>query len=121
MTLRFGSVRVAATVHWPRVETVSLALVLSVGVVGFLSLVNSVFGQAPGGSDPGPRGILIAAPVAIIAVFLGLRLASRMGLDRPGATAALNKAAIVSLSHILETKQSEEVAPLRLVPDNAEH
>ena len=29
MTLRFGSVRVAATVHWPRVETVSLALVLS--------------------------------------------------------------------------------------------
>ena len=29
MTLRFGSVRVPTTVHWPRVETESLALVLS--------------------------------------------------------------------------------------------
>jgi hypothetical protein len=29
MTLRFGSLRVPTTVHWPRVETVSLALVLS--------------------------------------------------------------------------------------------
>jgi manganese oxidase len=75
----------------------TLALVLSVGVVGFLSLVNTIYGQAPGGSDPGPRGILIAAPVAIIAVFLGLRLASRMGLDKPGLAAALNKSAIVSL------------------------
>lgn len=28
MTLRFGSLRVETTVHWPRVETVSLALVL---------------------------------------------------------------------------------------------
>ncbi|HYK30696.1 MAG TPA: hypothetical protein VEV63_02005 [Streptosporangiaceae bacterium] len=75
----------------------TLALVLSVGVVGFLSLVNTIFGQAPGGSDPGPRGILIAAPVALIAVFLGLRLASRMGLDKAGPAAALNKSAVVSL------------------------
>jgi alpha/beta hydrolase fold len=29
MTLRFGSLRVPTTVHWPRVDTVSLALVLS--------------------------------------------------------------------------------------------
>jgi hypothetical protein len=29
LTLRFGSLRVATTVHWPRVETASLALVLS--------------------------------------------------------------------------------------------
>jgi hypothetical protein len=28
MTLRFGSLRVPTTVHWPRAETVSLALVL---------------------------------------------------------------------------------------------
>jgi acetyl esterase/lipase len=29
MTLRFGSLRVPTTVHWPRAETVSLAFVLS--------------------------------------------------------------------------------------------
>jgi hypothetical protein len=29
MTLRFGSLRVPTTVHWPRVETVSLAVVLT--------------------------------------------------------------------------------------------
>jgi hypothetical protein len=29
MTLRFGALRVPTTVHWPRVETVSLALVLT--------------------------------------------------------------------------------------------
>jgi hypothetical protein len=29
MTLRFGSLRVPTTVHWPRVDTVSLVLVLS--------------------------------------------------------------------------------------------
>src|SRR5262249_2427990 len=29
MTLRFGSLRVHTTVHWPRVETVSLAVVLT--------------------------------------------------------------------------------------------
>jgi len=29
MTLRFGSLRVQTTVHWPRAETVSLALVLT--------------------------------------------------------------------------------------------
>src|SRR5215472_8965964 len=75
----------------------TLALVLSVGVVGFLSLVNTIFGQVPGGTGSGPRGILVAAPVALVAVFFGLRLASRMGLDRPGPAAALNKAAVVSL------------------------
>lgn len=74
-----------------------MSLVLSVGVVGFLSLVNTIFGQTAGDTGQGARAILIAAPVALIAVFLGLRLASRMGLDKPGPAAALNKAAIVSL------------------------
>ena len=81
--------------RWRGVLT--LALVLSVGVVGFLSLVNTIFGQTAGGTGQGVQGILITALAAVIAVFLGLRLASRMGLDRTGATATLNKAAVVSL------------------------
>jgi FtsP/CotA-like multicopper oxidase with cupredoxin domain len=75
----------------------TLALVLSAGVAGFLSVVNTVFGQAAGGAYGGPRGFAVTALAAVIAVFLGLRLASRMGLDRPGPATALNKAAIVSL------------------------
>ncbi len=74
-----------------------LALMLSAGVVGFLSLVNTIFGQAAGGTVEGSRGIAVTLLAAVIAVFLGMRLASRMGLDRPGPVAALNKAAIVSL------------------------
>jgi len=74
-----------------------LALMLSAGVVGFLSLVNTIFGQAAGGTDEGSRGIAVTLLAAVIAVFLGMRLASRLGLDRPGPVAALNKAAIVSL------------------------
>jgi FtsP/CotA-like multicopper oxidase with cupredoxin domain len=76
---------------------ITLSLVLSAGVVGFLTGVNAIFGQTAGGAGQGAQGFVIAAPVAVIAVFLGLRLASRMGLDRPGPAAALNKAAIVSL------------------------
>jgi hypothetical protein len=36
-------------------------------------------------------------PMAVLAACIGLRLASRMGLDGPGWAAALNKAAVVSL------------------------
>src|SRR5262250_3936094 len=71
---------------------VMLSLALSVGVVFFLSQVS-----AAGGAYHGARGILIAAPAAVIAVFLGLRLTSRMGLAGPGPAAALNKAAVVSV------------------------
>ncbi|HVB45130.1 MAG TPA: multicopper oxidase domain-containing protein, partial [Streptosporangiaceae bacterium] len=70
---------------------------LSVGVVGFEFLVNVFFSNPAGGISYGARDILIAAPAAVIAVGLGLKLASRMGLDRPGPAAALNKAAIISL------------------------
>src|SRR5215469_986225 len=76
---------------------ITLSLIVSVGVVAFLSLVNAVFGQTAGGTGQGPRGILVVVPVALVAVFLGSRLASRMGLDRPGPATALNKAAIISL------------------------
>jgi hypothetical protein len=76
---------------------VLLSLVLSIGVVGFESLVNAIFANPAGGTDYGVRAIAIAAPAALIAVCLGLRLASRMGLDRRGPAAALNKAAVISL------------------------
>ena len=60
----------------------TLALVLSAGVVGSLSLVNKIFGQTVGGTGEGVQAASITALAAIIAVFLGLRLASRLGLDR---------------------------------------
>ncbi len=81
--------------RWRGVLT--LALVLSAGVVAFLSLVNRIFGQAVGGTGEGAQSVAITVLAAVIAVFLGLRLASRMGLDRPGVAATLNKAAVISL------------------------
>jgi manganese oxidase len=79
-----------------RGEMILLSLVLSVGSVGFEFVVNAIFAQA-GGIKHGARDILISVPVAVLAAWLGLRLASLMGLDRPGRAAALNKAAITSL------------------------
>jgi len=71
-----------------------VVLSLSVGL-GFLARV--IFARAAGGLGLGARDILISAPVAVAAAWLGLRLASRMSLDKPGPAAALNKAAVVSL------------------------
>ena len=81
--------------RWRGVLT--LALVLSAGVVASLSVVNRVFGQTIGGTGEGVQAMAITALAAVIAVYLGLRLASKMGLDRPGAAATLNKAAVISL------------------------
>jgi FtsP/CotA-like multicopper oxidase with cupredoxin domain len=81
---------------WRRGEIIVLSVVLSASVgLEFLSRV--VFAQAAGGPGLGARDILICAPVAVAAAWLGLRFASRMGLDKPGPAAALNKAAIISL------------------------
>jgi manganese oxidase len=76
---------------------VLLSLVLSVGVVGSEFLARVIFASAGGGMSQGARAILISAPMAVLAACIGLRLASRMGLDGPGWAAALNKAAVVSL------------------------
>jgi hypothetical protein len=81
--------------RWRGVLT--LTLVLSVGVVAFLSLVNKIFGQAFTGTGEGVQGLAITALAAVLAVSLGLRITSRMGLDSPGAAATLNKAAVISL------------------------
>jgi manganese oxidase len=77
-------------------EIVLLSVVLSAAVsLEFLTRV--IFAQAAGGFGLGARDTLISAPVAVVAAWLGLRLASRMSLDKPGLAAALNKAAVVSL------------------------
>src|SRR5258708_26276536 len=87
--------RIGHRSRWRGVLT--LALVLSAGVVASLSLVNRIFGPAVGGTGEGAQGVAITVLAAVLAVILGLRLASAMGLDRPGAAATLNKAAVISL------------------------
>src|SRR5215472_17563339 len=78
-------------------EIALLTLVLSVGVVGFEFLVHVAAAHASGGAGHGIRDIVISLPMALAAVCLGLWLARKLGYDRPGALAAFNKAAVVSL------------------------
>src|ERR1017187_8726842 len=78
-------------------EMILLSLVLSFGVAGFAFLVQVIFAHAAGGITHGVRDVLVSMPAAVTAAWLGLGLASRMGLDRAGRAAALNKAAVVSL------------------------
>src|SRR5215467_497000 len=79
-------------------QIVLLALVLSTGVVGFQLAIDAMFGRAGGGMAHAPRDMLISGPAALVAAWLGLRLAPRPDPDRPpGFTVALNRAALVSL------------------------
>jgi hypothetical protein len=84
--------------HQPgrRGEIILLSVVLSVSI-GLEFLTRVIFAQAQGGLGLAARDMLITAPVTVAAAWLGLRLASRMSLDKPGPAAALNKAAVVSL------------------------
>src|SRR5581483_5919970 len=50
------------------------------------------------GSTNGPPGLLISVPLAVLAAWAGITVASMMDLDGRGWVAALNKAALVSLS-----------------------
>jgi len=87
-----------ARYRWGRpVEIVLLSLVLSVGVVGFEFLVHVVSAHATGGAGHGVRDIVISVPMAVTAVCGGLWLGRRLGYERAGPAAALNRAAIVSL------------------------
>jgi Multicopper oxidase len=82
-------------------EIVLLALLLSVGVVGFQLLIDSVFGRAGGGMAFAPRDMLLSVPAGLIAAWLGLRLASRPEPGRPADLAGtLNRAALVSLTFL---------------------
>ena len=78
-------------------ELAVLAVMLSVGVVGFEFLIHLIFADAEGGIGHAARDIVISVPLAVAAAWLGLGCASRLGLDRPGRTAALNRSAVVSL------------------------
>jgi hypothetical protein len=53
MTLRFGSLRVPTTVHWPCVETVTLAVVLSDELSPVDPWVESSIVLGVGGAHPG--------------------------------------------------------------------
>src|SRR5215472_7797162 len=84
---RFGRLR----------EIVLLTLVLGVGVVGFEFLVHVASAHATGGAGHGIRDIVISLPMAVSAVCVGLWLGRRLGYQRAGPVAALNRSAIVSL------------------------
>jgi len=62
-----------------------------------------------------------ATPDTVITLVDGAKYVVRESVEEIVLRIREAKAAIVALSHILEVKQSEEVPPLRLVPDNAEH
>src|SRR5215472_8934854 len=78
-------------------EIIALSLVLSVGVVGFEFLVHVVSAHAAGGTGHALRDVVISVPMAVTAVCLGLWLSRRLGYERAGPVAALNRSAVVSL------------------------
>jgi len=76
--------------------------VLSAGVVGFQLGIDAMFGRAGGGLAHAPRDMLFSVPAALAAAWLGLRLASKPDPERPaGFAAALNRAALVSLTFMV--------------------
>ena len=54
-----------------------LALLLSLGVVGFQLGIDAAFGRAGGGMAHAPRDMLLSVPAALLAAWLGLRFAPR--------------------------------------------
>ncbi|MGH3397109.1 MAG: hypothetical protein ACRDPO_20710 [Streptosporangiaceae bacterium] len=83
-------------------EITLLALLLSTGVVGFQLGIDALFGRAGGGLAHAPRDMLISVPAALVAAWLGLRIAPRPDSERrPGFAVALNRAALVSLTFMV--------------------
>jgi FtsP/CotA-like multicopper oxidase with cupredoxin domain len=82
-------------------DVVWLSLVLAVGVVGWEYLVHVGSGAdhhgGVGGLAHGMRDIVISLPMAVIAAYLGLWAACRLGMAGSGLGRTLNRAAIVSL------------------------
>jgi hypothetical protein len=80
-------------------ETVLLALVLSVvSLAGSRLLANAIVSPVARGSTIRPADILITVPLAMVAAWAGVWIASIVRLDGRGPAAALNKAALVCLS-----------------------
>src|SRR5215469_8695748 len=85
-------------------ETALLALVLSVvSLAGSRLLAAAILDPVARGSTLRPPDIAITVPVAILAAWAGISIASRMDLDRRGWVMALNKSALVSLSFTVLT------------------
>jgi FtsP/CotA-like multicopper oxidase with cupredoxin domain len=70
---------------------------MGIGVVGFEFGAHVLSGHAQGGLAHALRDVVIALPMAVVAVSLGLWIAGRLGIQGSGAAAALNRAAVVSL------------------------
>jgi manganese oxidase len=81
-----------------RSEILLASLVLSASFVLLQFIARALSSSAAGSFEQGIRDFALCLPVAALAAWLGLRLASRTGLDRAGAGAALNTAAIISLT-----------------------
>ncbi|HEV2375124.1 MAG TPA: hypothetical protein VGS19_23570 [Streptosporangiaceae bacterium] len=83
-------------------EIALLAFLLSTAVVSFQLWIDAVFGRPGGGMAHAPRDMLVSAPAALLAAWLGLRLAPRPDPERtPGLAVALNQAALVSLTFMV--------------------
>jgi flagellar protein FlbD len=61
-----------------------------------------------------------ATPDTVITLVDGAKYVVRESVDEIVLRVREAKASIVALSHILENRRSEELPPLRLVPDNGE-
>jgi FtsP/CotA-like multicopper oxidase with cupredoxin domain len=79
-----------------------LALLLSMGVVGFQLGIDAAFGRAGGGMAHAPRDMLLSVPAAVAAAWVGLRFAPRPEPGQPpGLAVALNRAALVALTFMV--------------------
>jgi hypothetical protein len=79
-------------------EAVLLSLILSVSLAGSTLLDHAILNPVARGSTNGPPGLLITVPLAFLAAWAGISIASLLDLDGRGWVAALNKAALISLS-----------------------
>lgn len=84
-------------------EAVLLALVLCATAAGSPLLTRAVVAPVARGPASGPPGLLITVPLALLAAWAGVTLASMMGLNGRAGAAALNKAALVSLGFTMLT------------------
>ncbi len=84
-------------------EMILLSLALSVSLAGSTLLAHAIANPAVGGSATGPPDILITVPLAVLAAWAGISIASLLGVDGRGWAAALNKAALVSLGFTVLT------------------
>jgi FtsP/CotA-like multicopper oxidase with cupredoxin domain len=79
-------------------EALLLTVVLSASLAAYGLLANAISIDTPGAQAVGQPDFVIITPLALAAAWIGLSLASWMDLAGRGWAAALNRAALVSLS-----------------------